>query len=437
MDDNYFDKKLKDILESGPDIHPDESAMMDMRQQLRSIEKPKRKRRFLPILLSLLLLPILFGGGYLFQKIKTLNEKVILLSEEISKTHYIDTIIQKEIIYQIDTVFNTVYYEKIIREESSDRPRNEYNSSLVYRSGIGQPGRYTPFVFNTRVNDDWSIGKRRIPLFAQNPSFSLFNENSYYDKEDLSLKKPKDIFEALDPISTRFFDIAYEVEFDMDKTVDLSDPSYKKKKTKTAYYFVPIDFSVGLNYNPSVLTFNDFGAQGKTYGANGEIHFAGDRSLTIGAEYLRTSFEIKEDSPELIALFPIVNPTDPMDVLHEVKGTFHYLQIPITLKQKFRTDKKLQTNISAGFVAYQPLKYDLKYEYINSSGEYKLPLTLKNGEFSVDNLRLGIGADYSLSDKISANADLLYQHGFSLNANEYYKLRYWAFNLGLKYRLKS
>ena len=52
--------------------------------------------------------------------------------------------------------------------------------------------------------------------------------------------------------------------------------------------------------------------------------------------------------------------------------------------------------ISLGLVAYRPLQQRLIYEYIDGTDEYTLENTFKNGSFSVDNLRVALGFEYSL-----------------------------------------
>ena len=45
MDDNYLDKKFKDILESGSEFEPDAAALSDMQKRLATLQ-PKQKRRY-------------------------------------------------------------------------------------------------------------------------------------------------------------------------------------------------------------------------------------------------------------------------------------------------------------------------------------------------------------------------------------------------------
>ena len=158
-----------------------------------------------------------------------------------------------------------------------------------------------------------------------------------------------------------------------------------------------------------------------------------NRSLNIGVELLRENFEAKQASQ--IALFPAGIPDDPADILSEVKSNFSYLQIPVTLEQRFFIGEKFRPSVQFGFVAYQPIKQQFTYEFVNASiGEYKNSQSFTDGDFSFDNLRVGAGLDYTFTEKLSAGMQFTYQHGFSQAPNEYFNLRFWAVNFGLQYQ---
>ena len=215
-----------------------------------------------------------------------------------------------------------------------------------------------------------------------------------------------------------------------DKVYEVPDP-----KVNPAYYFMPNGFSVSLYGSPGIWPTHNLGGGAFSYGVAGIIELPQNRSLEIGAEILNLKFEIKDD-PVGFARFPITDPNDPTDILHELKGNFSYLQIPIMMRQRFGNNNRFKPMISAGFVAYQLQRQEFVYEYLNLSGEYKLENTIKDGNFSADNLRIGLGASYSFGKRWSTALEVQYQHGFSLNELEYFKLRFWGVQLGVNYKIK-
>lgn len=145
------------------------------------------------------------------------------------------------------------------------------------------------------------------------------------------------------------------------------------------------------------------------------------------------NFELKNS--DRFNQFPIIDPIDPTDRLYELKSRLSYVQIPVSFRQRFRGDKKLRPELSFGLVAYRPLSQRFIYEYLNSSGEYKLRSSFNGGTFSIDNIRLGLGFEYTLWKNVSIRPEARYQRGFSLHTSQYFKLSYWAFNLGIQYKL--
>ena len=58
----------------------------------------------------------------------------------------------------------------------------------------------------------------------------------------------------------------------------------------------------------------------------------------MAAESLIMDFEAKD--PNQFSTFPILDPKDPTDILHELKGNFSYLQIPVMIRQRMFPNRK-------------------------------------------------------------------------------------------------
>ncbi|MFK7807944.1 MAG: outer membrane beta-barrel protein [Saprospiraceae bacterium] len=446
MDENYIDKKLKDILESPPEFSPDEAAVADMRRRL-GATPPKKRTAIFPFLWPLLFLPLFIGAWFFYKKYEKLEKAFTVLNSKFidqqNSTHTRDSIFTQQTIYKIDTVYEIRYQVKYLTEAGEERsnrnPSQSSYSSYFYYSNRFENSRNSP------KNIYWSLGDYRNSLFAQSPGSSYFNRgrnpfqnnNSPFFKNDISLDKAaaNNTFDLLllDRLSP-FLKVANNDSTIIARLEDEIEPALAKRRIPTKYFFMPSGYTLGVKYSPVVLPITDYGATASAFGIYGGIKFPRNQELTVGVEYLQLNFEI-EDAAQ-ISEFPVVAPTDPTDVLHEAKGNFSYLQIPVILSQRFRNGKDFQPRVSAGIVAYRPIAYDFVFEYIDGTGEYKTSTSLKEGSFSADNLRFGVGGEYRFWRKLSANFELQYQHGFSQETTAYFPLRFWGINVGLDYQFE-
>lgn len=429
MDDNYFDKKLKNLLQSPPDFEPDATAIDDMKARLHSLPR-KKNFPWIATLLSLLFLLFLSSSIFFYQKYNHLQEK---LTTQFQLQNHTDTIIKTQIIYQIDTVYNTIYHTEYITSNTSTLV---YNNSSLNQNRFGAYTN-TSLLNSSRDNYRWSLRNHNFPLFAthSDSSFSTLKANSIVEglqKEQLA----EELKNGLSPIAKAdwmelqsLFPSIYTIPIDYEAIPN----HYKKSKVPPIAYFRPQSFSVEAQASPIIIPSHGYDGNTFAFGIYGNISFPQRRSMRIGAEYLQTNFELKDQ--DSYDPFPLVDPTDPTDNLHELKANLSYLQIPISFQQTFLQKEKWSSDFSLGLVAYKPLRQQFIYEYLNNTEEYKLPLDLQQGSFSVDNIRIGLHNTYNLSDKLTLNAAIQYQHGFSLNPSEYFRLRYWGIDMGFRYRL--
>jgi hypothetical protein len=160
-----------------------------------------------------------------------------------------------------------------------------------------------------------------------------------------------------------------------------------------------------------------------------------NRSLLVRGQLLNTGFEVK-DAAEFVR-FPELMPNDPSDVLHELKGQTTFLEVLVGLRQRFFTEASVQPFVTAGIVAYRPLKQQLTYEYLNAGEEYSLGTAISSGAFSMDNLHLGAGVEVPVGRRFVLASEVIYRHGFSIQEDEFFPLRYWALQLGLHHQFSK
>lgn len=438
MEDNYFDNKLKDILENPPEFKPDARAISDMERRLDApINNKPSRAAWLWWLLPLFFLPFLFGTIFFYTKYQTLNTKLNDLNSQL--IHYQkDTTSQNYITYHYDTIYNTIYKDIIVERHYE-------------RQVVPPPIRYA--TFGNYSNPSNLLGSRNLTdfgvysagnVFGQPPnvfSAPFINSGQFLEKGLSRQELLEKEFDLKNRIAERIKDLDLE-EVETYKRFRhihlqemINDPNWEpfERNVNPIRYFVPKGINVSFAHSPTNNgNFSDANYSGKSVGLYAALEFHKNIQLQIGAENLGLEFEIKDQS--LYTKYPIVNPDDPTDFLKELKVNTKYLQIPIIFQKSFRMNKVLQPIFGVGIVATKPYKQNIKYEYISSNvGEYDKNQTLKAGDFSVNNIRTTIGLNYNFWRKWSLHSEFMYQHAFEQGAGEYHKLNYFGWRTGLKY----
>ena len=146
---------------------------------------------------------------------------------------------------------------------------------------------------------------------------------------------------------------------------------------------------------------------------NGALRFYQDVELEIGLERLQIKSEITNQAEA--NAYPFIPPDNTDDLFKEIKFDLTYLQIPVTLRKYFYSDKSFSPFFGVGLVAYRPLKQEFEYEYVNGTiGEYYVGDTFSEGAFSLNNWRVDLGGQFRIRKNVSARAGLMYQYGLSL-----------------------
>ena len=439
MEDNYIDKKFKEILENSPYMTPPPSAVEDMKKRLAAGTVQEKNRLVLPLWWpALLTIPLFLGGLFLFNAYQTLHEKyeaVHLQLSEYQNNSQKDTISNITTIYQIDTVINIIYKDIIVErryEKTRDfYPKSGYASFLSPNENSLKFGQFGGSAFeksNFPYFDTWhknllSMNKHNYSSGRDNPLI-INDENSenkpHPDIPDFKISKYPD---GLDYWKLNFLHTNLNSQNLLDKLNQVRLPANKKKNF--IRYLRPVGISPGVDFTPYLVVQLPGGdAVGNSFGVHTQINFLKNIALSVGIERTSFNFELKDEAID--NRYPMGQPNDPIDILHELKGNFSYLQIPVTLKKSFRKEKRLQPFLNLGFSGVRPLRQIFKYEYINSTGEYEVTQQFRNGNFSINHLRAGAGSDFFLTKEVSIGLRGYYQYGFNKNSGEYFPLRYWG-----------
>lgn len=422
MEDKYFDDKLKNILNSPPEFEVDEAAIVNMQSKLRDAQPSSNNNRrsgfAIPLLLGLLLL----GAGYGFYKIEKLSSELsAFMNEEKSLTLKKDTVFEKHIVYQYDTIYNVIYKEKYIMTEKPIE-----NTSLVFDP------RFLERTQNKHKNN-FTISKMNLGWSPEGSGYSLLNKipgSRTFEKGYLNAIKSREVdYLSLLKLNQLPIDIKPEL------TNKLREEDYepRERKINPLLYLLPEGAQAKVNYAPYVFLQNEYGGDAKIYGINSEIELPKNRSLTIGVEYLNGGF-VFSDLDNLPSI-PVAPPNNPGDELAEVKASMKCIQIPLGIRQNLMPKSLINPTISAGVVAAIPVQQKYTYEYFDGGEEYYLDAEGNNSRTTFDNLRLGLGAEYNVWKNFSLESEILYQHGFSKDETALFEMRYWAFQFGIKYKL--
>jgi|GEM_PF-5563553 len=433
MGDNYFDEKLKDILESPPEYQPDALALQDMQQRLRDRGGGVKGRTWFPWVLSAILFLLLAGAAILFHRLAVLQTQFTQLEDQLTTVQSTtDTIIHQQIIQHYDTIYTIIYKEKYlpVQEALSQFPEL-YGATIPSLFLRERNGTLPPSSAYNQGLLSWSLDANRYSLLERSPSSSFFSSDSHATGkiDDLDFEGG----EAL-PLAGRVWkQLSGKRSWEK---AEVSGPilpiePYKKSTISPLYFFTPIGLVAKAVIDPVVLPSHEFEGSSYAFGAGFEIKLPQNRSLEVGGEWLSMKFELKD--PAEFERFPILDPEDPADVLHEVKGGFSYLQIPVSLRQQFLPNKSWSPSLSIGMVALKPIRQRLEYEYVNGQREYKLSSNAPTAPFSVRNLRVGVASQLQLNRRLSLNPEIQYQHAFEAQTQEFFPLRYWSLRLGLQY----
>ncbi len=434
MGDNYFDEKLKDILESPPEYEPDTLALQDMQKRLRNRGGGTGARGWIPWVLSSVLLLFLTGSGILLQRLNSLQAKLTHLEDQLLTAQNIsDTIIHQQIIQHYDTIYTTIYREKYLPAETALASfPNLYRPTfprLLGQPGIARSSHGQP-VLNQGIYS-WSLDENRYSLLERSPSSSFFTTDSLMAEVGEEVDFWAEPMNPVGSMSLRFLRSQPTWTKASVQGPSLPIRPYKQSTISPLYYFTPVGLAVQGNVTPLVLPSHDLGGTSFSFGGGLAIKLPQQRSLVVGADWLSINFDLKE--PEQFEPFPILDPEDPADVLHELKGYFSYLQVPLSLRQQLFTSKTWSAAVSVGMVAVKPVRHRLEYEYLNGQGEYKLFINEPTAPFSIRNLRLGLESQIQLNRRLSFTPELQYQHAFDTQELEFFPLRYWSLRLGLQY----
>lgn len=442
MEHDYFDKKMQEILSQSPDTEPSATELETMRLRLAMLPpvvhtKPssiaKAWKKWWPLLLLLLTCSIGYWSFLQHQRITQLEQ--LLTQYTRPKT---DTLFIERTTHQVDTIYHFTVQKSTI-EPSSSTPNYWINDlqgrqePFFYYRDRGLQGNTlsnAPTLFERYASPFARIGTYATPNIAS-PIIPDTSRTTISGKSTNAGTSSKDLW-SLDPTPSlpkrpTGFLPSLPAAF---HATPLSIPSFKKKQPLLSS-FRPEGLSVFVQLQPLTrFTQNNIGYAG---GAGGhlQVHLPGERRLGIGAEYLFHNFETKNN----LSQFPSDTPDDPGDVLREVYGRLQFVQIPVLLEQRFRTQGRWVPSVQLGWVAYRPIRQTFRYEYFSTNiGDYNQSQQLDDSSWLSNNWRLGLSLERQWQQNWSSRIQLQYQHASATEIPSYLRLRYLALQVSMERR---
>ncbi|MEO1263971.1 MAG: hypothetical protein AAFZ15_34515, partial [Bacteroidota bacterium] len=300
----------------------------------------------------------MFGTFFFYQKYQNLNQEINKLQSQFTELSQ-NEIQNNYITYHYDTIYRTIYKDKIIERQfektiippplilTSYLPHN--NSNAYHPQG---QQALTDFSFLKKglfnsIDNQFTSGRGFSNIINLSLVNSVTTETTDKNLDAIGYLplNPLKYNNELNPLDKKLNDARWEAS---------------KKNINPMYYLIPTGINAGVDRMQWVR--GNTGSKnfsGTSYGINGSLEFPRGVEMQVGVERLGLSFELKEQDD--LSRFPILPPDNPGDLFKELKVGLSYIQIPVVLKKYFRNKKSLQPMFGVGLVSYKPLKQKLSY----------------------------------------------------------------------------
>ena len=420
MKDN-FEKSMQSLFEHPPEVSFDEDGWKRLESRLK---ESKSKRKFglwiwLPLILGAA--SALFALGYTYAKnnIMLPVAKVTQLVPSPNKTlNKKQTTSVKEIVVVHDTIIQTIVKYTTVPQKKSTlslEPISPLLGASFYQMDL----------------DPKSVGKKSS-ILAQS---RIWAANKTTDAHAGDFVRPS-IVSSIGDINPQFIRTTEKNE-----KLSLSPVFMVPKGNSASYYLrklIPNDFEVTA-FDAGFINLNfrsPAGTQKNTlYGVRAKLNYWRKWSAIIGFESLKSTFDIYADragSEEVFANLPVVSPTTPGDMLHEIVGKLRYFQIPVGLQLDVPIKGSFEAFVGAG-VAFQKTRTSiLTYDYFSLGDEYEIAKNqLTPPSFKLNSYWTETGVRFYVSSRWSMEAAVGGQFSFKNKLFKHESLNYLKWHLGV------
>jgi hypothetical protein len=428
MDEQQFDKDIRNILENSPPFEVTEQAVTDMNARIN--QAYGLRRWWIPWWwwVPLLVLPFAVGTTYFFVKFQNLNKKLDEINLRLSLNQN-DTITHNYIVYHYDTV-----YSKVSLTEGGEQRFKAQNSWPSYRSQ-GENSWTGQHPFTTTIPS----------FYPDNPEGNAVNYRLLDQIESgkvtlTDLKRTLDFIEEVNDIDTRSW--TNLIAISRSRTPYLPTTNFIKEKALLS--FSPIHFSIGhakrlrtplvegiqLGGFFGLATLTEY-SNSPVWEANVDLLFSRKLKMRTGFQQIAIDFEEKEE--DHFDQYPLVQPDNPGDELEEIKVNYALARVPLRIIYTFASRKSIRPYIGIGFSGIKAIRPKLKYEFSGSAGEYYKMQTFDIPSISINNFEFGVGLEFYLGKGINASLEGYRFQNFDKNLEQINRLSHLGGKVGLHY----
>lgn len=417
MNDNYFDKKIREILQRPPEFEPSPAARKDL---LRRLDALGRNRRRPPVGWWWLLFPAGILLGWWLAQLGTPRSQTMT-----AHAHQRDTIVVEKWHTRRDTI---VLIQRL--ETATPPPPNPINQI----DELLAP--FNPIVSTWKQSNLSGAGgpTDRLPLTSGGTAMGYLPPLSLAAKDarkPASLRRTYAAAPAIERLALQPVDPLRRRDPLLDDDRILLPPLLDHAPTLPLWvHFVPTGLGAAIEGGPAF--FAAMGVEdmkGTSWRLHARLHFAGHAFLQTGIGLTTQMFKIEDE--ELLATFPQIEPENPGDKLHDIYAEdLRFLELPLVLGWQGQWGQ-WQPMIGLGITARQPIRQHLRYEFIDATGEYYIPVSFDQHALDLHTWSVHLGMGRHLWRGLSANVALRFEKDWKKGANDLIRLQYLAPSLRL------
>lgn len=426
-----FYQQFKDNLENRPEPEFDPAAWTDLERRMeRAAAGAGMVFNWWWAAVPLLLL-LLGSNFFLYRQLSHNNRQInaLLLQK--------DTVIQRQVILQIDTIYQT----RTVREPAAPEVANVFSNASIpnfldqtyayralYRSDFHTPGS------GLYPTSPATLGELRRQIGAA--AFSTAPVPGEATPIGLSpvdaAQNTKKGFSFAQLPSSAGKPLSYNNDWSIEEQPMAMTDYERKKRIYLGQYLAPTGVEAGAFIGSEALT--KIKVNGFSLGLTGNVFF-GDR-LQLWVEAGRTQFQIKlEETNRIFGLNDEIN--SPLDdfVLNSIEASPSYWQGAAGLQYRLNPQGILQPFFGAGFSLLHLEPFQAEYKFYNAATEQELELyesVREEGSNSYFTSQLGLR--YQSHKRLALQLNGQYRHAFEQNNNLGIGSSV-AVRLGLFYRL--
>ncbi|HFA48410.1 MAG TPA: hypothetical protein ENJ95_05255 [Bacteroidetes bacterium] len=435
---DYFEQKIKKVLNDPPDFPVDEKAWENLQNRMQG--KPAKgwgKMAYLaPLALLLWLVPVAFlwhTNGQLNEANNKIAHLETLLRSNAALL--LDTVVQRHVTIVYDTVYKAVYADVNIGENKNNEPQQSFNQS------------FSPYLYKNENPYFTALNRAPInslfakPGYLPEPLLGFGNNIDNIKPENIAAEK-----------NTRPSPPLYVQQLPLksfannkNRNLSIAAPPYilKKNKKGLRYYMYkmqPTHFSLGAGYG--MVDILKFGAGKRDIFARWDatIGYGKNINLLTGLEFLKWEFveEYQKEADETLIFkdYPEELPNSPTDELDEIYIDFRYIQIPVGMEYVFSNQNRWRPFIGSGLMAQRAFRSRLTYEYerLDNSDYKKQKDNILPNSFVLKSAWSSFGIQYAPGDHWSFRLEGSAQFDLEKGKYKYEGLQFYKLKSGLKYR---